>query len=142
MHKNLDIDAVLDDLVAKDPRFRRDAYHFIRDALDHTQRSLLKSQKSQPRHVSGQELLEGIRQFALEQFGPMARVVFDEWGVQRCEDFGDLVFNMIEANLLGKTDKDSREDFKGGYDFFDAFEKPFLPEGTANPRAEPEAKAP
>jgi len=142
MHKILDVDPILDAIIETDPRFRRDAYHFVRDALDHTQKNLLKSQKSPPRHVTGQELLEGIRQFALDQFGPMTLVVFDEWGVRRCEDFGDMVFNMVGANLLGKTDKDSHEDFKGGYDFREAFEKPFLPECDRKSESEPEAKAP
>ena len=140
MHKNLDVDAALDAILGHDPRFQRDAYHFVRDALDHTQRSLLKTQKSEPRHVTGQELLEGIRQFALEQFGPMTLIVLDEWGVRRCEHFGDIVFNMIEANLLGKTKQDSRDDFAGGYDFREAFEKPFLPAVARKPEAE--AKAP
>jgi len=79
------------------------------------------------RHVSGQELLEGLRRFALDQFGPMAKTVFDHWGVRRCEDFGEIVFNMVEKGILGKTDQDSREDFRGGFDFEEAFVKPFQP---------------
>ena len=57
----------------------------------------------------------------------MALVVLGEWGIHRCEDFGEIVFNMVEYELLAKTDKDSRDDFKGGYDFEDVFQKPFLP---------------
>ena len=79
------------------------------------------------RHVTGQELLDGIRAYALEQFGPMVPTVFEEWGLQNCADFGEIVFNMVEIGLLAKTEKDSREDFKSGYDFEDAFRKPFLP---------------
>jgi uncharacterized repeat protein (TIGR04138 family) len=79
------------------------------------------------RHVSGQELLGGIRDYALAQFGPMTQMVFEEWGIKRCEDFGEIVFNMVEIGLLGKTEKDSREDFANGYDFDDAFRKPFRP---------------
>jgi uncharacterized repeat protein (TIGR04138 family) len=79
------------------------------------------------RHVSGQELLGGIRQFALEQFGPMAQTVFEDWGVRNCQDFGEIVFNMVEIGLLAKRDTDSREDFLAGYDFQEAFRKPFLP---------------
>jgi uncharacterized repeat protein (TIGR04138 family) len=77
--------------------------------------------------VSGHELLEGIRLYALQQFGPMARTVLEDWGIRACEDFGEIVFNMVEHKILSKTDDDSREHFKGGYDFRDAFEKPFIP---------------
>ena len=79
--------------------------------------------------MSGQQLLEGIREFALRQYGPMAITVLDEWGVRRCEDFGEIVFNLVDHGhgLFGKTETDSREDFKGGYDFEEAFKKPFLP---------------
>ena len=57
----------------------------------------------------------------------MAKTVFEEWGVTRCEDFGDIVFNMIEVEWFAKTEQDSRADFADGYDFFEAFRKPFLP---------------
>jgi uncharacterized repeat protein (TIGR04138 family) len=77
--------------------------------------------------VRGQELLDGLRQFALDQFGPLAKTVLNYWGVQRGEDFGEIVFNLVEVGILGKTDEDSRADFKGGYDFDVAFVKPFQP---------------
>jgi uncharacterized repeat protein (TIGR04138 family) len=112
---------------AKDPRFHDDAYRFIREALDHTQKSSGKDTRGHIRHVTGQELLEGIRDFALGQFGPMAMMVLNEWGVHTCEDFGDIVFNMVEIGLLAKTEKDSRADFTAVYDFYDAFRRPFLP---------------
>ena len=79
------------------------------------------------RHVTGQQLLAGIRQHALAQFGPMAATVLNEWGVHRCEDFGEIVFNLVENGVLAKTEQDSRADFQGGYDFDEAFRKPFLP---------------
>lgn len=127
MH-DINFDEELDKIVTKDPRYTREAYLFVREALDHTQKMLVKpARDATPRHVSGQQLLEGIRDFALQQFGPMALTVLTEWGVQRCEDFGEIVFNMVENSLLAKTDQDSREDFKGGYDFDEAFRKPFLP---------------
>ncbi|MBI3876983.1 MAG: hypothetical protein HY300_13690 [Verrucomicrobia bacterium] len=139
MHKNLNVDDVLDEILARDTRYARDAYHFMREALDHTQRQQAKARKAEPRHVTGQELLEGIRIFALDQFGPMTLTVLDEWGVRRCEDFGEIVFNMVDSHLLGKTDKDSREDFKGGYDFHEAFRKPFLPSDAKTSAPPPEA---
>lgn len=112
---------------AKDPRYDREAYFFVREALDFTSRMLEKPADGPERHISGQELLEGIRRFALEQFGPLALTVLTDWGITRTEDFGELVFNLVEAGSLGKTDQDSREDFAAGYDFASAFEKPFLP---------------
>jgi uncharacterized repeat protein (TIGR04138 family) len=132
-------DEALDQITQKDLRYQRDAYLFVREALDHTQKLVSKAGKGETRqageeeaepkvrHVSGQELLEGIRAYALEQFGPMTLTVLNEWGVNRCEDFGEIVFNMVENHLLAKTKKDSREDFKGGYSFVEAFQQPFLP---------------
>jgi len=118
---------MLDKIVAEDPRYQRDAYLFVREALDFTQKKLTKQEKGAARHVSGQELLEGIRDFAIHQYGPMAMVLLNEWGIRRCEDFGEIVFNLVERNVLAKTEKDSRDDFRGGYDFTEAFVKPFLP---------------
>ncbi len=129
----------LGQILAKDPRFHRDAYFFVREALDHTQKSIVKENKGQMRHVSGQELLVGIREFALAQFGPMAITVFEEWGVRRSHDFGDIVFNMVETGWLAKTDKDTREDFQDGYDFIEAFRKPFLPSTKLKAEAKPVA---
>jgi uncharacterized repeat protein (TIGR04138 family) len=123
-------DETLAQILAKDPRYQRDAYHFIREALDFTQRAHARESRSgTPRHVTGRELLEGVRKLALDQFGPMAVTVLNEWGVRRCEDFGEIVFNLVESGLLGKTEQDSREDFAGGYDFNEAFRQPFLPRG-------------
>ena len=137
MHEK-SFEEVLEQIVVKDPRFTRDAYLFVREALDFTQKNVAKETKGQMRHITGQELLGGIRDFALQQFGPMTMLVLEEWGVKRCEDFGEMVFNMVEANLLAKTETDSREDFKDGYDFFDVFRKPFLPESkTALPEKKP-----
>lgn len=133
----INFDEELEKIVAKDARYTRDAYLFLREALDHTQKMIGKTPKDDlprkapkedaPRHVSGQQLLEGIRDFALQNYGPMAGAVLNEFGIQHCEDFGELVFNMVECRLLAKTEKDSREDFKGGYDFDTAFRQPFLP---------------
>ena len=120
-------DEAVELLQAKDPRYQRDAYLFIREALDHTQKTIGKDNRGRIRHVTGQELLLGIRDYALAQFGPMAMLVLEEWGIRSCEDFGEIVFNMVEIGVLAKTDKDNRADFRGGYQFFDAFRKPFLP---------------
>jgi uncharacterized repeat protein (TIGR04138 family) len=114
-------------ILTRDPRYHRDGYLFVREALDYTQKAIIKENRGQLRHVSGQELLGGIRDYALNQFGPMTMTVLEEWGIHNCQDFGEIVFNMVEASLLAKTEKDSREDFQQGYDFNEAFRKPFLP---------------
>jgi uncharacterized repeat protein (TIGR04138 family) len=113
-------------VLAKDPRYNREAYLFLREALEFTQRHV-KRESDLTRHVSGRELLDGIREFALKEYGPMTMLVLEEWGVRRCEDFGEIVFNMVDHQILKTTDNDTREDFKGGYDFADAFRAPFRP---------------
>jgi uncharacterized repeat protein (TIGR04138 family) len=127
--QEVNFDEVVEKLCAQDQRFARDAYSFTREALDYTQKLISRENKGAVRHVTGQELLEGIRQFALQQYGPMTVTVFEEWGVKNCRDFGEIVFNMVENSLLAKTDKDTRDDFQQGYDFTDAFRKPFWPQG-------------
>jgi uncharacterized repeat protein (TIGR04138 family) len=117
----------LDSIVASDPRYQRDAYVFLRDSLDFTTKQQKKIKGATVRHVSGPELLEGVRQYALKEFGPMVMTVFDNWGVHSCEDIGNMVFNLIGAGIFGKTEEDSIEDFKNVYDFEEAFIKPFAP---------------
>jgi uncharacterized repeat protein (TIGR04138 family) len=124
---------------AKDPRYAREAYFFLKEALDHTQKTIGRQNRGQVRHVSGQELLGGIREFALAQYGPMALMLLEEWGVHNCRDFGEIVFNMVEVGWLAKTETDSRADFDGGYDFFEAFRNPFLP-GSKQVRQSKELK--
>jgi uncharacterized repeat protein (TIGR04138 family) len=137
--QEINFDETVDFIVAKDTRFARDAYTFVREALDFTQKLAGKETRGAIRHVSGQELLEGIRQFALQQFGPMTATVLEEWGVKSCRDFGEIVFNMVEIGLLAKTDRDTRDDFQNGYDFTDAFRKPFWPRGKLKTGTKPVA---
>ena len=125
----------LDSIVASDPRYQRDAYVFLRDALDFTTKQQKKVRGATVRHVSGPELLGGVRQYALKEFGPMVMTVFDSWGVHSCEDIGNMVFNLIDAGIFGKTEEDSIEDFRNVYDFEEAFVKPFAPEKPAATRA-------
>jgi uncharacterized repeat protein (TIGR04138 family) len=129
--QEVNFDEALEQILAKDSRFTREAYVFVREALDYTQKLIGKENRGSIRHITGQELLDGIRQFALQQFGPMAATVFEEWGVITCRDFGEIVFNMVEISLLAKTEKDTRDDFQNGYDFTDAFRKPFWPAGKS-----------
>ena len=138
--QEINFDEAVELILTRDPRFSRDAYTFVREALDFTQKLIVKENRGQIRHVSGQELLDGIRQFALQQFGPMAVTVFEEWGVRNCRDFGDIVFNMVETSLLAKTDRDTREDFQNGYDFTDAFRRPYWPSQKLTPETRPVAE--
>lgn len=125
--KRPDFAYAVSQILEKDNRYQPDAYEFVSEALDHTVKMLKKPATGAQRHVTAAELLEGIRQYALTQFGPMAKTVLNHWGVHRCEDFGEIVFNLVEAGVLGKTEEDKKEDFVGGYDFDRAFRDPFCP---------------
>lgn len=119
-------------IVKEDDRYTREAYGFLKEALDFTMDKERKRKgqvvsKTQ-RHVTGQELLEGVREYALDQFGPMAYTVLTSWGLERCEDFGEMVFNLIEYGVFSKNEDDSKEDFAAIYDFEEAFLKPFQPD--------------
>ena len=135
--QEINFDEAVELIVTRDSRYSREAYTFVREALDYTQKLIVKESQGQIRHVSGQELLDGIRQYALQQFGPMTVTVFEEWGVRQCRDFGEIVFNMVEIGLLAKTDNDTRGDFQSGYDFTDAFHKPFWPQSKIKSRSKP-----
>lgn len=122
----VDLDSLLNPILERDPRYARAAYHFVCEALDHTQviRGATPGRKS---HVTAQELLDGIRQYALQQFGPLAFTVLEDWGIRSCPDFGEIVFNLIDHEIFSKTETDSREDFREGFDFEGAFRRPFTP---------------
>ncbi|PZR72150.1 MAG: hypothetical protein DLM52_13510, partial [Chthoniobacterales bacterium] len=110
--------------------------------LDFTTKQQKKMKGAAVKHVAGPELLEGVRQYALKEFGPMALSVFSYWGIKRCEDIGQMVFNLIAAGIFGKTDEDSMDDFKAVYDFNDAFVKPFKPQSLAPKSLPPSLPAP
>lgn len=107
----------IEKIVNRDRRYKIDAYNFVLEALSYTVKKFKKS-----RHVTGRELLEGIKEYAKEQFGPMARTVLEHWGVKNTEDFGNIVFSLVEAKILSKTEEDSIEDFKDGYSFEEVFD--------------------
>jgi uncharacterized repeat protein (TIGR04138 family) len=111
----------LAEVVKHDPRYAYEAYEFVFAALAHTQRMLGRvpppdSSGERDYHVSGPQLLEGVRDLALREYGLMARTVFHMWGIDRTGDFGEIVFNLVEANLMSKTSEDSRDDFRNVYD--------------------------
>lgn len=127
---------VVRQICARDKRYHPGAYFFMMEALDYTARMLEKHTKEGvERHVSGGELLEGIRAFTVQQFGPMAITVLDAWGLKKTHDFGAIVFNLVEAGKLRKTEGDRIEEFDNGYDFQEVFAKPFLPKNDVHARS-------
>ena len=124
---------VVEQIYEKDTRYSPDAYHFVQEGLNHTLKSLKRGQSAH-RHVSGQELLHGLRDFALKEYGPMSKAVLNEWGIRTTDDFGQAVFNLVNAGVLGKNDTDSPADFKNVFTFDEAFVKPFEPRTVPSPR--------
>jgi uncharacterized repeat protein (TIGR04138 family) len=104
------------ELARKDPRYESEGYRFLFEALAFTLARL-----GRHGHITGRELAEGIRDKAIEEFGGLARMVLDRWGIRRTDDFGEMVFALVEAGLMGKTESDSKDDFHDVYDFESAF---------------------
>ena len=114
-------------LLDKDTRFDPEAYNFVYDALDHTLRHVINPATRSSQHVTGQELLEGSRFLAIKQFGCLAQLVLENWGICSTDDIGEIVFNLVDFDLMGKQDSDDREDFHAIYSFDEAFDvKPVL----------------
>lgn len=105
---------------AENGRYCLAAYDFVLRGLDQTIRAL-----PEVRHVSGQELMEGLQAFAKEQFGPMAKHVLNSWSIMRTEDFGQIVFELVEQGILRKTEEDRLEDFVDRFDFDEVFERDY-----------------
>jgi uncharacterized repeat protein (TIGR04138 family) len=112
----------------RDPRYAPHAYAFLCDALDHAVK-LLNREDADDRHVTGQELLVGFRALALDEFGPMANFVMQEWGIKSSEDVGCMVYNFIEVGFYGKNDTDSIEDFSDGVNMKEALNAPYALKG-------------
>jgi uncharacterized repeat protein (TIGR04138 family) len=110
-------DEVMDRLRERHPRYHETAYLFILSALHHVLERL-----PEPRHVSGRELADGVREVAIARFGPMARTVLAHWGIEGTADVGQVVFALVDAGILLKQDEDSPRDFDALYDFEEAFE--------------------
>ena len=115
-------------IVDKDPRYRKDAYFFLREVLDFTMKRRRKNRKGgATAHVSAVELVEGFRDRALQEFGPMTITVLDYWGIKSSADIGEMVFYLIEIGILGKTENDTRASFANLLDFHQIFVLPFEP---------------
>ena len=117
-------------LLRRDTRYKVEAYVFVRDALAYAHRTMTPHEAASPdeedaRHLSGQQLCEACRLYALDQFGYLARIVLASWGLKTTSDFGEVVYNLIEIKHMRKSDTDRREDFDNVYSFADAFEPKF-----------------
>lgn len=120
-------DEVVGRICDTDDRYDPEAYYFVREALDQTVKALERVANGKPQHVTGKELSLGIRDYALAEYGPLAYLVMTEWGLRQTLDFGEIVYNLIEAGVMGKTPTDRKDDFADVYDFEEAFAKPFEP---------------
>jgi uncharacterized repeat protein (TIGR04138 family) len=126
----LSLEARIEELVRVDRRYAVEAYQFVFEALDFVAAHPGRRRGGHARgarHIAVTELLDGFRQLGLEQFGPLARCVFESWGVYSTDDFGEIVFKLIEHDLLNQGEHDRKEDFKDGFDFREAFEEGYRP---------------
>ncbi|MFP4473392.1 MAG: Minf_1886 family protein [Candidatus Omnitrophota bacterium] len=110
------LDDILDQICSEDLRYHEDAYEFVMDALAYAQKKFRRA-----KHVSGKELLEALKELAMNRFGPMALSVLQYWGLKSTEDVGNIVFNLIDKNVLSRHDRDSLDDFSRVYDFEKVF---------------------
>ncbi|MFT4177149.1 MAG: hypothetical protein QM627_10900 [Luteolibacter sp.] len=114
-------------ILKREQRFDPHAYFFLKDALDFTLKRITENGANASSHVSGPQLLAGFRDLALQQFGPMASTLMQEWGVRKCQDVGDMVFHLIEEQVFGKQESDRREDFSEVFPFEESLIEPYLP---------------
>lgn len=112
------------EVLLRDKRYAAQGYAFLCDALAYTVR-MTEREGVENRHVSGQELLQGFRELALQEFGPMALVVMHDWGIHRSEDVGNMVFNLIDVAYFGRSENDRLEDFSDGVSLTEFLRKPY-----------------
>ena len=121
----------INQIIAEDPRYNANAYYFLLKCLNYSfdkfKKVFIDSEKAEKsKHISGEQLLQGIGEIALLDFGYMTQAVFNCWGITKTQDWGEIVYNMILRNLLSESDTDCKVDFKDVYDFVDAFDKAFF----------------
>ncbi|MCP4179467.1 MAG: hypothetical protein GY756_17040 [bacterium] len=126
--KTLEFYSTVNKITSKDDRYPTEAYEFINDAVIYTVKVHEEHKaETESKHISGKELLTGVEDFALKTFGPFALNVFKEWGINDGVAIGNIVFNMVEYQLLTTSDEDSIDDFRENVEFEAKFTKPFLP---------------
>lgn len=114
---NEEFEAIVEDISGRDLRYKDEAYFFVMEALSFTQKKFKRN-----KHVKGEEMLQGMRELLMSKFGPMTLTVLRHWGIKTTEDFGNIVFNLVENKVLSKTEDDSIEEFRDGYDFDEVFD--------------------
>lgn len=116
MDEELEFEEKIGALCGRDGRYKPEAYSFVMAALTYALARL-----GEVRHITGGELLEGLKELSIESYGPMAKEVLNYWGVHECTDVGHVVFNLVNEGLLRKTETDSLKDFEDGFDFEEEF---------------------
>ena len=111
---------IFDNICEEDPRYKRDAYIFVMEALSFTQKKFKR-----PKHVSGDELLDGMKELLMDKYGPLAISVLEHWGIKSTDDFGNIVFNLINGKVLSKTEEDNLESFRDRYNFETVFKSDY-----------------
>ena len=133
MTSTINIHDRIEQMASRGRRYDKDAYHFVFQALDYVldqQDELAKPTDRiavNDQHISAVDLLSGFRSFALLKFGPMARLVLERWGIYRTEDFGEIVFELVDGRLLNKQESDRKSDFRNGFNFREAFDRAWRP---------------
>jgi uncharacterized repeat protein (TIGR04138 family) len=115
---NQEFYTIVDQICAVDPRYKSDAYEFVMEALNYTQKKFKRV-----KHVTGEELLEGIKQLLMHKFGPLTITVLTHWGITSTEDFGNIVFRLVDNKILSKDSDDKVDSFQNGYDFNEVFDR-------------------
>jgi len=119
---------LLAQILGKDPRYPVEAYHFVSQAVNLISREIMAKRKTASnRHITGLQLLNGMKQLLLGKYGCMAIDVLTAWNIYTTDDIGNIVFNLAEVQLLGTSENDRREDFHNRFSFQDAFVNPFTP---------------
>lgn len=129
----IQLENAIAEIVQVEPRFAPGAYFLVREALDFTVDRMAESNGGEKRHVSGPELIIGFRDYTLQEYGPMAATLLEDWGLVECKNIGEIVFLFIEHGVFGKQESDTIDDFSNIYEFKTEFTAPFLPkdESTA-----------
>ena len=115
-------------IVAKDPRFEINAYLFVQETLDIAIKEIPRGNLvdgERPVHVGAKEWLAAFRKYALSEFGPLARDVLEEWGLNSTADVGEIVAHLVDAGVIARQEEDSYEQFKDVFSFKEAFEDPY-----------------
>ncbi len=116
MDMNTEFDFIVDEILAKDSRYGDEAYYFLMEALAFTKKKLKRK-----RHVNGEELLEGVKDYLMDRYGPLAINVLKHWGITSTDDIGNIVTNLVQNKVLNQSDEDDIKSFVGAYNFDDVF---------------------